>query len=144
MLDHARHSIGEALPVKRLPVPALFAVIGVGALTGALLALLRPGMFEGRAPVREITLSMRDYTFGGTNPTLYLKPGERVRFVVRNDEDTPIKHNFEIPGLGVPPGKEIEPGGSREIMVVAPLSGEFTYGCATHRGMEGKIIIRTP
>lgn len=130
--------------MKRLPLPLLFAVVGIGALTGALLALLQPRMFHAGAPVREITLSMRDYTFGGTNPTFYLRPGERVRFVVRNDEDTPIKHNFEIPALGVPPGKEIAPGESREVTITAPLSGEFTYGCATHRGMQGKIIIQTP
>jgi len=144
MLDHARHSIGDSLHVKRIPVPILFAVVGVGALAGALLALLRPQMFHGQPPIREITISMHDYTFGGSNPTFYLKPGERVRFVVRNDEQSPIRHNFEIPGLGVLPGKEIEPGESREVTITAPLSGEFTYKCATHRGMEGKIVIRSP
>ena len=130
--------------MKRLPVPVLFAVVGAGALAGFLLAVLRPQMFVGEPPVRVITLSMRDYTFGGTNPTLYLKPGERVRFVVRNDEDTPVRHNFEIRELGILPGPEIGPGESREVTITVPLSGEFTYGCTTHRGMEGRIVIRNP
>jgi plastocyanin len=130
--------------VKRFPVSILLAVVGAGILAGVLLALFRPQLFVARPPLRTITLSMKDYAFNGVNPTLYLRPGERVRFVARNDEDTPVRHNFEVPGLGVLPGKELEPGESREATVTVPLSGEFTYQCATHRGMEGKIVVGKP
>ncbi|HEY7727583.1 MAG TPA: cupredoxin domain-containing protein [Candidatus Eisenbacteria bacterium] len=129
--------------MKRPLARILLVVVGAGMLAGALLTLLRPRTFEGRGPVRTITLSMRDYAFNGTNPTLVLRAGERVRFVVRNDEDSPVRHNFEIPGLGVPPAEDLDPGGIREVTVTAPLSGEYAYGCATHRGMGGKIVIRS-
>lgn len=130
--------------MKRLPVTILLVVVGVGVLIGVLLAILRPQMFVGRPPLRTITLSMKNYAFNRVNPTIYLRPGERVKFVVRNDEDpsAPVKHDFEIPALGVGPKPELSPGQIREVTVTAPLEGTFSYGCATHRGMGGKIVIR--
>jgi plastocyanin len=144
MLEHAVHSIGDPLAVKRFPVSILLALVAAGVLAGVLLALFRPQLFVGRPPIRTITLSMKDYAFNRNNPTLVLRPGERVMFVVRNDEDTPVRHNFEIPALGVPPGKELEPGESREVTITAPLTGVYTYRCTTHGGMEGTIIIGRP
>jgi len=95
-------------------------------------------------PARTIVMSMSDYTFNGNNPTLRLRPGERVRFLVRNDESTPIRHNFEIVGLGVPCGTELEPGQSRVISVTVPKRGTFAYRCCTHRGMGGALVIGSP
>jgi plastocyanin len=86
-------------------------------------------------------MSMRDYLFNGNNPTLTFRPGERVRFVIRNEESAPIRHNFEIPELGVACGADLGPGESREVTVTMPRSGSFAYGCCTHRGMGGKLTI---
>ena len=89
-----------------------------------------------------VTLSMKDYTFNGQNPTLRFSPGERVRFVVSNDEDTRVLHNFRIVGLDVPCGPPLLPGERRVVTVTMPRSpGEFVYTCCTHPGMGGKLVI---
>jgi plastocyanin len=93
-------------------------------------------------PVTTVTLSMKDYAFNGQNPTLRFAPGERVRFVVSNDEDTRVLHNFRIVGLGVPCGPPLMPGERRVVNVTMPRSpGEFVYTCCTHPGMGGKLVI---
>ncbi|HEU5311329.1 MAG TPA: cupredoxin domain-containing protein, partial [Candidatus Eisenbacteria bacterium] len=81
------------------------------------------------------------YSFNETNPTLAFRPGERVRFVVVNDEDTPVKHNFRIVGMDVPCERELLPGERREVTVTIPRSGEFAYTCCTHPGMGGKLVV---
>ena len=92
-------------------------------------------------PVRTVAMSMSDYTFNGTNPTLRFKPGERVKFVVTNDEDSRVLHNFRIVGMGVPCERELLPGEKREVTVTIPKSGEFAYTCCTHPGMGGKLVV---
>jgi len=92
-------------------------------------------------PVRTIRMSMRGYVFNEVNPTITLRAGERVRFVVTNDETNPILHNFRIPGMGVPCAGVLHPGERRDIIVTVPRSGEFTYGCCTHPGMGGKLVV---
>ena len=92
-------------------------------------------------PLRTVVLSMRDYTFNGDNPTLTFHEGERVRFVVRNDEATPIRHNFAIPGLNVPCDKELGPGEIRHVILMLARPGTYEYLCCTHRGMGGKLVV---
>jgi plastocyanin len=94
-------------------------------------------------PPREqtIELSMRDYTFNGTNPTFRFHVGDHVRFVVRNEEQTPIRHNFAIPSLGIPCAGELGPGEIRHVFVTLKKPGTFEYVCCTHRGMGGTLIV---
>jgi plastocyanin len=92
-------------------------------------------------PPRTVVLSMKEYTFNGKNPTLVFKPGERVHFVVTNDESTRVLHNFRIVGMDVPCGPPFLPGGRREVLVTMPKSGEFAYTCCTHPGMGGKLVV---
>jgi plastocyanin len=92
-------------------------------------------------PPRTVAMSMNSYTFNGTNPTLTFQPGERVHFVVTNDESSRVLHNFRIVGLDVPCGPPMPPGGRREVMVSMPKSGEFAYTCCTHPGMGGKLVV---
>jgi len=112
-------------------------------LAAAVAVLALSGRFAPRpaGPPRTVELRMYDYTFNGTNPTLRFEPGERVRFVVSNDEDTPVKHNFRVVGLDVPCERELLPGETREVTVTLPRSGEFAYTCCTHPGMGGKLVI---
>ena len=109
----------------------LIALIAVGAAAW----LTRYG------PVRTISLSMKGYAFNGVNPIVTLRAGERVRFVLTNDETTPILHNFQVPGMGISCGDALRPGERREILVTAPGPGTFPYSCCTHRGMGGKVVV---
>lgn len=122
---------------------ALIPLIVIIAFAGVAFA------FVGRrtapaGPARTVEMSMSDYTFNGTNPTFSFQPGERVHFVVRNDETSPVKHNFRIVGLNVPCERELLPGETRDVTVTLPRSGEFAYTCCTHPGMGGKMVIEGP
>ena len=94
------------------------------------------------SPLQTVDLSMRDYTFNGTNPTFSFRAGGRVRFVIRNDEETPIRHNFAIPTLGIPCDKELQPGEIRHVFLTLKRPGTYEYVCCTHRGMGGTLIVR--
>ena len=125
--------------MKRVFFPLLIL-----AVAGVVLAFvgLRPETPSG--PARAVVMSMKEYTFNETNPTLAFAPGERVRFVVRNDEKSGVRHNFRIVGLNVPCERELLPGETREVTVTLPPSGEFAYTCCTHPGMGGKLVIEGP
>ena len=126
----------------------------VGRLRGILVSSLLVAavavgvfLFQGRraprtpSPLQTVTLSMRDYTFNGTNPTFRFRVGDRVRFVVRNEELTPIRHNFAIPALGIPCGTELGPGEIRHVFLSMMKPGAYEYLCCTHRGMGGTLIV---
>lgn len=110
-------------------------------LAGAAWALAGRDKFAPSGPVRTVAMSMSDYTFNGTNPTLKVKAGERVKFVVTNDENSRVLHNFRIVGMDVPCERELLPGEKREVTVTIPPSGEFAYTCCTHPGMGGKLVV---
>jgi len=124
------------------------AWIGAGVALAALLAVLAvAGPWRDHVPAgppRTVPLSMKGYTFNGQNPTLAFKPGERIHFVVTNDEDTPVLHNFRIVGMDVPCGPPMKPGERRDVVVTVPRSGEFAYTCCTHPGMGGKLVVEGP
>jgi len=91
-------------------------------------------------PVREIVLSARDVAFNEVNPTLALRPGERVRFVVRND-DPGVLHSITLPGIDsrvhfVRSGEEVA------FEVTVPEGGRFEYTCPQHLPkMRGRIEV---
>ena len=123
--------------MKRLLIPLVLVVL----LAGVALAFVGRDRDTASGPVRTVVMSMKEYSFNETNPTLAFRPGERVRFVVVNDEDTPVKHNFRIVGMDVPCERELLPGERREVTVTIPRSGEFAYTCCTHPGMGGKLVV---
>ena len=123
--------------MKRRLVPFL-AILALAAAATVIAGRL-PGPPAG--PARTVVMSISDYTFNGNNPTLRLRPGERVHFVVRNDESSPVRHNFRIVGLDVPCERELLPGEVREVDVTMPRSGEFAYTCCTHPGMGGMLVL---
>ncbi len=124
--------------MKRFVLPFLLVLAVAGAVVLATGRLPTPS----GAPSRTVVLSMRNYAYNDSNPTLVFDAGERVRFLLRNDEDTPVKHNFGIEGLGVPCGRDLLPGETREVDVTFRRPGEYAYVCCTHRGMGGRLIVR--
>lgn len=118
----------------------LFAAI-LAALAVTLAVVIRMRADSRPRPARTVVLSMRDYTFNGVNPTLTFRAGERVRFIIRNDETTMIRHNFAIPDLRVPCDQELGPGEIRHVTITLGTPGTFAYQCCTHRGMGGKLVV---
>jgi plastocyanin len=122
-----------------------FRGILVAALLAAILAawvvVLKQRGGRTSAELQTVELSMRDYTFNGTNPTFRFHVGDHVRFVVRNEEQTPIRHNFAIPSLGIPCGGELGPGEIRHVFLTLKKPGTFEYVCCTHRGMGGTLVV---
>lgn len=119
----------------------LLSLVLILVLAGAAWALVGRDNVVPSGPVRTVSMSMSDYTFNGTNPTLRFQPGERVKFVVTNDENSRVLHNFRIVGMDVPCERELLPGEKREVTVTIPPSGEFAYTCCTHPGMGGKLVV---
>src|SRR5262245_9893075 len=108
--------------MKRYAIPLVVVLV----LAGVAIAIVGRGTAPA-GPARTVELSMRDYTFNGTNPTLQFRPGERVHFVVKNDEQSQVLHNFRIVGLDVPCDRGLRPGERRDVTVTLPQSGEFAY-----------------
>ncbi len=123
---------------KRTLVPALILLAVAAVASPLLLARLRA---PDLAPERTVTLSMREYAFNGINPTLEFQPGERVHFIVTNEEESNVLHNFRVVGMNVECGPPLKPGERREVTVTMPKSGEFAYTCCTHPGMGGKMVV---
>lgn len=130
----------------RVKVALVAGVMAAGLAAGIILG--RSDLFAPPArPEQTVTLHMRNYFFFTGDDTtrrtniLFFRPGTRVRFVVTNDEDTHVLHNFGIPALGVPCGPPMEPGERREVVVVLPDSTTLCdYVCCAHPGMKGHIV----
>jgi plastocyanin len=125
----------------RVLVLSLALVVLVGVV--ALLPLLARSRAE--AP-REIVLVAREMSFflaGGdeANPALRLRPGERVRIVLRNEEPGVI-HNFEIPDWRVAT-RPLNGGESDAVEFRVPEGrGTQTYVCTPHSTMmRGAIVL---
>ncbi len=123
---------------KRVLFPILLLLAVAAVAAPSLVARLSA---SGAGPERTVALSMREYTFNGSNPTLQFRPGERIHFIVTNDESTNVLHNFRVVGMNVECGPPLKPGERREVTVTMPKSGEFAYTCCTHPGMGGKMKV---
>lgn len=119
----------------------------VGLATVALVALavgvtlaVRPG-----DDVRDIVLTARGmsyYVSGDTqpNPPIRVRPGERVRFVLRN-EAAGFAHDLSIPALDVAVDP-IEAGESRAVEAQVPREpGTFEYVCRPHAQMMRGVLV---
>lgn len=97
---------------------------------------------------REVVIVARDMAFyladdpSTANPTIVLKPGEDVRFVLRN-EDVGMTHDLAIGawGAGTKPLKGV---GAASIDIRVPeRPGRYQYFCTPHlRMMRGVIDVR--
>ena len=71
-----------------MPKRGFFPMLLLLAAAVATLALPGCSGAPSARAERTVQLSMRGYTFNGSNPTLQFEPGERIHFIVTNDEST--------------------------------------------------------
>ena len=122
-------------------VSAKLVIIAVGVLLLGVLAVA-----VTHEEPRVITLVARGMAFyvengDQPNPTITVRPGERVRIVLRNEERG-IRHDFAVPGLRA----ALDPIGwneSADVTFDAPdVPGLYEYWCRPHRMMmKGKVVV---
>lgn len=115
-------------------------------LVTAVVAGLLAARATARAGVREITVVARDMAFhvpgSDPNPTIAVRPGERVRIVVRNE--TPgMMHDLTIDRLGLSTAP-LQAGETGIIEFTAPAApGRYDYYCRPHPVlMRGALEVR--
>jgi plastocyanin len=121
-------------------------------LVAALIALAtaavvtRAGAREEARVIALVARGMSFYLAGNpttANPAIPVRPGERVRFVLRNE--TPgIQHDLAIPSLGVllPP---LAAGAAGSVDLEVPdRPGAYEYQCRPHAVMmKGTIVVKS-
>ena len=133
---------------RALLLPLLAVVLlAVAGFAVAALAGMGPLAELGTAP-RTIVLVARSMTFaldgaGEINPRIAVVRGERVRFVLRN-EDLGMAHDLSLPTLGQSTRALRQSGTSAELTLRMPETpGELDYLCSFHAlTMRGVIEIR--
>lgn len=126
---------GHQVSAKLIVTAVAVVMLGVLAF-----AVTRP------AP-REITLVAKGMAFyledgDVPNPTIVVKPGERVR-VVLNNLDRGLQHDFAVPSLDA----ALDPvswNRSDDVVFNAPdKPGSYEYWCRPHMTMmRGRILVR--
>ena len=128
---------------------ALLVVVAIGAL--ALVPRVAGDVLNGageapaREIVREIHLVAKDMTFyvageNAPNPTLYARPGERVRLVFSNT-DLGMSHDFVIRSWRVNT-RLLKGKGQDTIEFTVPNTrGSHLYTCSPHAEMMGGTIV---
>ena len=137
---------------RALLVPLLAVVmLAVAGFAVAALAGVGPlaelGVDLGSEP-RTIVVEARNMTFvvagvDGTNPRLAVDRGERIRFVLKN-EDPGMAHDLTLPQLDARTALLRQAGTSADLVVTMPDEpGELEYLCSSHvRLMRGVIEVR--
>jgi plastocyanin len=129
---------------------AFFAIAAIGAL--ALVPRLAGEVLNGaddntptESAVREIQLVARNMTFyvegqDAPNPTLYARPGERIRIILRNT-DVGMSHDFVIRSWSV--NTRLLKGKADDSIefTVPQTRGAHAYSCSPHAEMMGGTIV---
>jgi hypothetical protein len=119
---------------------------GVAAIALLIGAALLPMLGLSREHVRDLRLVALDKTFylegqPAPNPTLVFRAGERVRLVLRNEDDG-MRHDLKIRdwNIAVPP---IDGKGERAVTFRVPgRPGTASYACTPHAAsMAGSIEV---
>jgi len=116
-------------------------IVAILSLFGVMIAIPIWSQSAVEKETREIVLEARDFAFGGSNPTLSFRPGERIRLIVRNTE-VGVLHSIRLPGIDdtirhIPWNEEVS------IEFTAPEEGAFEYICPQHAPkMQGRIRIQ--
>ena len=125
---------------------ALLMVAAVGVL--ALVPRFAGDVLKGaddQSSVREIHVVVRGMTFyvagqAAPNPTLYARPGERLRIVLRNT-DVGMSHDFAIRSWRVNT-RLLKGKGQDSIEFTVPNTrGSHLYSCSPHAEMMGGTIV---
>lgn len=122
--------------------------VGLVVMTAVVLAALLPiiGASREANDVREVRLVARDMTYylegqNQPNPTLKFRAGERVKLVLRNEDDG-MQHDFKVRAWEL--GTEVIDGkGADSVTFTVPkLPGSHAYSCTPHpSSMRGVIEI---
>jgi hypothetical protein len=119
---------------------------GAAACVGMLVLMLFPLLASSRTPRRDIVLVARGMAFyladgSGPNPMLTLKPDEKVRLVLRN-QDPGVTHDFTVPAWNLAT-QQLHGAGEASIVVRAPSTrGMQEYRCNPHATMmRGHIAV---
>jgi hypothetical protein len=126
---------------------AKYIRVGLAVLVVLAAAVMLPGMVSSREGVREVTLVVRNmsYRLDGSdapNPSLRFRAGERVRLILRN-EDEGMTHDFNIRDWGVAT-KVLEGKGQDSVTFRVPdsSSSATTYTCTPHSAMmTGSVVV---
>ncbi len=90
-----------------------------------------------------ITLIAKDTRFNATNPTIHLKVGQTVKFIIINQESGSMPHSLYIKEIPSASTSTITPGQTANFTVTFSTGGNYTYACAVHPGiMDGKIVVQ--
>ena len=125
---------GHRVSVKLIVTAVTVLLLGVFAV-----AVTRPEPRE----IRLVAKGMAFYLEGVDvpNPTIVVKPGERVRIVL-NNQDRGLRHDFAVPALS----EALEPiswNQSDDVVLDVPAEpGIYDYWCRPHMTMmRGKIQV---
>lgn len=132
-------------PRRRALLVPLAVLLGLAVAGLAVRAAARGD--EDLAP-RTVELVARNMTFylagqAEPNPRLIVARGERVRFVLRND-DPGMGHDLTLPTLNLGSRLLRDAGTETELVVRAPeRTGEHPYVCSLHAAsMRGVLEVR--
>jgi len=120
--------------------------LNITLLVFATLMATLPLIATARQQPREILLVAKQMTFyvdgrSAPNPVIRLKPGERVRFTLKN-EDKGVLHDFAIQDLGIATGTLKSAERASVVVEVPRRTGEYRYVCRPHsKMMAGKIEV---
>ncbi len=124
---------------KHAVVIAIIAVAGLALALGTSIA--RNAM---NRDVKELVIIAKDMNFhlqGAEEEPITVRMGERIRLLMRNEEEEPITHNLVIVGLGLRTGY-LKPGESETLEFVPSKTGTWLYACLLHPGlMEGQLKV---
>ncbi len=91
---------------------------------------------------RTISISIKEWAYNGTNPTIQAKVGETIRVTVKNEGT--FSHTFTSDELNVNTGL-ISPGASKTVTITATQAGSFVYYCTVdgHKslGLKGTLVV---
>jgi plastocyanin len=122
-----------------------------GTVLAAVAAVALPSVTAARSEgPREVVLVARGMQFvlagspSAVNPAIVLQPGERVRFILRNE--TPgIAHDFAVPALNVSIPLVAEGEQASVTFTVPKTAGRYRYLCRPHAAMmSGTLEIHVP
>ena len=122
--------------------------VGLVVITAIVLAALLPiiGASRETNDVREVRLVARDMTYyvegqDQPNPTLTFRAGERVKLVLRNEDDGML-HDFKVRAWEIGTGTIDGKGADSVTFTVPRLRGSHVYSCTPHpSSMRGAIEI---
>lgn len=108
------------------------------AVVAALLPLLAGSLKRSEAVVTVVVVA-KDMKFNQTNPTIYVRPGTKIRLILRN-EDPGMRHDLVLEALGLET-PIIKEGESAVLEFVVVDEGLFEYICSLHPVLMKGILM---